>query len=48
MSTFGFDWAAFGGMLLPVTLGSVVGGAAIALVYWIVHLRGEPGSAARG
>ncbi len=38
----------FGRNLLPVTLGNVIGGASVALVYWIVYLRVPPESSSTG
>ena len=39
----GFDLGGFLANLVPVTLGNIVGGSAfVALVYWIVYLRGVP------
>ena len=40
------DWLALGRNLLPVTLGNVVGGASVAVVYWIVYLRAAGGNSA--
>jgi len=41
------DVAGYIGNLIPVTLGNIVGGSGlVALVYWIVYLRGQ-GEAAR-
>ena len=38
----GLDLGGFVGNLVPVTLGNVVGGSAfVALVYWVVYLRGK-------
>jgi formate/nitrite transporter len=38
----GIDVAGFIGNLIPVTLGNIVGGSGfVALVYWIVYLRGS-------
>ena len=40
--TGNIDWLALMRNLLPVTLGNVIGGSVfVALVYWIVYLRGE-------
>ena len=34
-------WADLGANLLPVTLGNIIGGSFVAVVYWIIYLRGE-------
>jgi len=40
--TGSIDWLALMQNLVPVTLGNVIGGSVfVALVYWIVYLRGE-------
>ena len=33
--------AAWAKNLLPVTLGNLIGGAAIGVVYWYLYLKGE-------
>lgn len=34
-------WGGFAANLLPVTLGNIVGGAGLALVYWYIYLKGR-------
>ena len=38
------DWLALLGNLLPVTIGNVIGGCLVAVVYWVVYLRGQGAS----
>lgn len=35
------DWLGLVGNLLPVTIGNVVGGCLVAIVYWVIYLRGK-------
>ena len=38
----GLTWGAFfGGNLLPVTLGNIVGGLAVGIIYWYCYLEGK-------
>ncbi len=34
-------WSGFAGNILPVTVGNTVGGAGVAIAYWIVHSSGR-------
>ena len=38
------DWLPLFGNLLPVTIGNVIGGCLVAVVYWVVYLRGKGAS----
>ena len=35
------DWGGLFANLVPVTIGNVIGGGFVALVYWIIYLRGK-------